>query len=74
MLNGPQHILWAYCGMIHKATGFSPYELLLSREMKMPLDQMVHYWKGKGKREREWCDRVHTNIEGKYANDKKFSI
>ena len=29
--------------------GFSPYELLFGREMKMPLDQMVHYWKGKEK-------------------------
>ena len=43
------YIIWAYHGTIHKTTGFSPYKLLFGREMKIPLDQMVHYWKGKEK-------------------------
>ena len=32
---------------MHKTTGFSPYHLLFGKEMRMPLDQMVRYWKGK---------------------------
>ena len=43
------YVLWAYHGTIHKTMGFSPYELLFGRKMKMPLDQMVRYWKGKEK-------------------------
>ena len=70
------YVLWVYHRMIHKRTGFSPYELLFDREMKMTLDQIMCYWKGKEKRkqEQEWCDRVHTNIEGEYADDQRFSI
>ena len=41
------HVLWAYRGTVHKTTGFSPYDLLFGKEMRMPLDQMVRYWKGK---------------------------
>ena len=40
-------VLWAYCGMKHATTGFSPYQLLFSREMRMPLDELVRFWKGK---------------------------
>ena len=41
------YVLWAYRGTVHKTTGFSPYNLLFGKEMRMPLDQMVRYWKGK---------------------------
>ena len=41
------YVLWAYRGTVHKTTGFSPYHLLFGKEMRMPLDQMVRYWKGK---------------------------
>ena len=33
--------------MVHKTTGFSPYELLFGKEMRMPLNQLIRYWKGK---------------------------
>ena len=39
-----------YYGLIlelHKTTGFSPYQLLFGKQMRMPLDQMVSYWQGK---------------------------
>ena len=42
-------VLWAYRGTIHSTTGFSPYQLLFGREMHIPLDELVRYWKGKGK-------------------------
>ena len=42
-------VLWAYRGTIHSTTGFSPYQLLFGREMRMPLDELVRYWKGKEK-------------------------
>ena len=41
------YVLWSYPGTIHKTTGFSPYQLLFSKQMRMPLDQMVRYWQGK---------------------------
>ena len=42
-------VLWAYRGSIYSTTGFSPYQLLFGREMRMPLDELVRYWKGKEK-------------------------
>ena len=41
------YVLWAYRGTVHKTTGFSPYQMLYGRPMRMPLDQMVRYWRGK---------------------------
>ena len=41
------YVLWAYRGTIHKTTGFSLYQLLFGKEMRMPLDELVRYWKGK---------------------------
>ena len=41
------YVLWTYRGTVHKTTGFSPYHLLFGKEMRMPLEQMVRYWKGK---------------------------
>ena len=40
-------VLWAYRGTVHATTGFSPYKLLFGREMRMPLDELVRFWKGK---------------------------
>ena len=40
-------VLWAYRGTIHSTTGFSPYHLLFGREMRLPLDELTRYWKGK---------------------------
>ena len=40
-------VLWAYRGTIHSTTGFSPYDLLFGREMRLPLDELTRYWKGK---------------------------
>ena len=61
------YVLWAYRGTIHKTTGFSPYELLFSRDMKMPLDQMVRYWKGKGKENEigvtEYIQTLRVNMQ-----------
>ena len=41
------YVLWSYRRTIHKTTGFSPYQLLFGKQMRMPLDQMVRYWQGK---------------------------
>ena len=41
------YVLWSYRGTIHKTTGFSPYQLLFAKQMRMPLDQMVRYWQCK---------------------------
>ena len=43
------YVLWEYRGNVHKTTGFSPYQMLYGRPMRMPLDQMVRYWRGKKK-------------------------
>ena len=40
-------VLWAYRGTVHATTGFSSYKLLFGREMRMPLDELVRFWKGK---------------------------
>ena len=40
-------VLLAYRGMMHATTGFYPYQLLFGREMRMPLDELVRFWKGK---------------------------
>ena len=40
-------VLWAYRGTLHATTGFYPYKLLFGREMRMPLDELVRFWKGK---------------------------
>ena len=42
-------VLWAHRGTTHCNTGFSPYQLLFGQEMRMPLDELVRYWKGKEK-------------------------
>ena len=41
------YVLCAYRGTVHKTTGFSPYQMSYGRPMRMPLDQMVRYWRGK---------------------------
>ena len=41
------YVLWFYRGTTHKTTGFSLYQLLFGKQMRMPLDQMVRYWQGK---------------------------
>ena len=41
------YVLWSYRGTIHKTTGFSPYQLLFGKQMRMLLDQMVRYRLGK---------------------------
>ena len=40
-------VLWAYRGTVHATTGFSLYKLLFGREMRMVLDELVSFWKGK---------------------------
>ena len=61
------YVLWAYRGMIHKTTGFYPYQLLFRKEMRMPLDQLVRYWRGKDEEDESSVSRyIHTlraNIE-----------
>ena len=41
-------MLWAYRGLIKKSIKFSPYKLLLGRKMRMPLDELVEQWNGRG--------------------------
>ena len=40
-------VLCAYRGTVHATTGLSPYKLLFGRKMRMPLDKLVRFWKGK---------------------------
>ena len=41
------YVLWTYRGTTHKTTGFFLYHLLFGKTMRMPLDQLVRFWKGK---------------------------
>ena len=41
------YVVWAYRGTIHKSMGYSYYQLLFGKTIRMPLNQLVHYWKGK---------------------------
>ena len=41
------YVLWVYRGTVHKTTGFAPYQMSYGRPMRMSLDQMVRYWRGK---------------------------
>ena len=59
------YVLWAYRGTTHETTGFYPYQLLFGKEMKMPLDQLVRYWKGK---EEEDSSSMSGNIHTLKAN------
>ena len=59
------YVLWAYRGTIHKTTGFSPYQLIFGKEMRMPLDELVQYWKGK---EEEDCSSVSEYIHSLRAS------
>ena len=59
------YVLWAYRGTIHKTTGFSPYQLLFGKEMRMPLDELVQYWRGK---EEEDCGSVSEYIHSLRAS------
>ena len=40
-------VLWAYCGTIPSTTGFSSNHLLFGSEMRLPLNELTRYWKGK---------------------------
>ena len=61
------YVLWAYRGSIHKSTVYSPFKLLFGKAMRMPLDQLVRFWKGKeGEDASSSSDYVQTlraNIE-----------
>ena len=61
------YVLWAYRGTIHKSTGYSPFQLLFGKAMRMPLDQLVHFWKGKKGEDAnstsEYVQNLRANIE-----------
>ena len=61
------YILWAYRGTIHKSTGYFHYQLLFGKTIRMPLNQLVRYLKGKeGEDARSTSECVQTlraNIE-----------
>ena len=61
------YVLWAYRGTIHKSTSFSPYQLLFGKTMRMPLDQLVRFWKGKEEEDSssasEYVQTLQANIE-----------
>ena len=40
-------VLWAYRGTVHSTIGHSPFELIFSRTMKTPTDELAIYWKEK---------------------------
>ncbi len=42
-------VLWAYRWMIHKTTGCSTFQMMHGREMRMPLDELACFWRGKEK-------------------------
>ena len=61
------YVLWAYRGTIHKSTGYSPFQLLFGKAMRMPLDQLVRFWKGKEGEDAnstsEYVQNLRANIE-----------
>ena len=61
------YALWACRGTIHKSTGFYPYQLLFGKTMRMPLDQLVRFWKGKEGEDAssasEYVQTLRANIE-----------
>ena len=61
------HMLCTYKGTIYETTGFSPYQMLFGRPIRMPLDQMVHFWKGKEESGQnttiEFVETLKSNIE-----------
>ena len=61
------YVLWAYRGTIHKSTGFYPYQPLFGKTMRMPLDQLVHFWKGKEGEDAssasEYVQTLRANVE-----------
>ena len=52
---------------MHKTTGFSLYQMLYGRPMRMPLDQMVRYWRGKEEQGRnttiEFVETLKANMQ-----------
>ena len=61
------YLLYAYRGTVHRPTGFSPYQMLFGRVMRMPLDTMVRFWKGKEESGEntsvEFVQALKSNIE-----------
>ena len=61
------YVLWAYRGMVHKTTGFTPHELVFGKKMRMPLDFMVCYWQGKEETDpsnvAEYVHTLRANME-----------
>ena len=61
------YVLWVYMGIVHKTTGFSPYQMLYGRPMRMPPDQMVRYWRGKEEQGQntkiEFVETLKTNMQ-----------
>ena len=61
------YLLYAYRGTVHRTTGFSPYQMLFGRVMRMPLDTMVRFWKGKEESGEntsvEFVQALKSNIE-----------
>ena len=41
------YVLWAYRGTIHKYTGYSQFQLLFGKTMRMPLNKLVRFWNRK---------------------------
>ena len=54
-------------GTINKSTGYSPFQLLFGKAMKMTLDQLVRFWKGKEGEDAsstsEYVKTLRANIE-----------
>ena len=54
-------------GTIHKTTGFSPYQMMHGREMRMLLDELARFWRGKEKNKEvdtdEYIQVVKANME-----------
>ena len=73
------YVLWAYRGTIHKSTGYSFFQLLFGKTMRMPLDQLVRFWKGKEGEDAsstsEYVQTLQANIElvRDLAYDKEMS-
>ena len=61
------YVLWVYQGTIHKSTGYSPFQLLFGKAMRMPLDQLVRFWKRKEGEDAsstsEYVQTLRANIE-----------
>ena len=73
------YVLWAYQGTIHKSTGYSQFQLLFAKTMRMPLNQLVRFWNRKEGEDASSTSvyvktlRANTELVRDLVNEKEMS-